>query len=111
MEFNFKEMVPILSILVAVMIFIAGILIAWMKWSFKASIDLAISEEVDAAKTDIKSWMDSLERNLKTHTKDLYSDKIDQAGTSKDIERLQGDIKELKKDRDDMRKTIAEIKR
>jgi len=111
MEFNFKEMMPVISILGTFMIFIAGVIWAWLKWSFKASVDLAISEEVDTAKTDIKNWMDKLENNIKTHMKELYSDKVNQAETGKDIERLQGDVKELKKDWKEIRKTIAEIKR
>lgn len=82
-----------------VMSILAVILIPWLKWSFNTSLKLSqVTME-----TSFKGWMDTLETNIKKNMKELYSDKVNQAETEKDIERLQGDVIEMKKEIKELR--------
>lgn len=100
MEFDFDHMMPILSILVTVVIFICGAIATWLKWSFSTSIKLSQTN----IETNVKDWLDKTEENIKADIKEIYSDKVNQAEVEKDIERLQSDVKELKKTIESMRK-------
>jgi len=93
MELDFEHMTPVLSILVPLFIFLSGALWALLRWSFNASIKI---NRLDM-ETNFKKWMKSMETNIKADIKELYSDKVNQMEVEKDIERLQGDVKEMKK--------------
>lgn len=94
MEFDFEHMMPVIAISVTLIIFLSGAVAGWLKWSFNTSIKLSQTD----IETNVKGWMDSMETNIKSDMKELYSDKVNQAETDKDIERLQGDVIELKKE-------------
>ncbi len=83
-----------------VMSVLAVILIPWLKWSFSASLKLSTAK----MEKNFQKWMDTMEDNIKANMKELYSDKVNQAETEKDIERLQGDVIEMKKEIKELRK-------
>lgn len=82
----FSIIMPILAIIV----------IPLALYSFKAS--LRISEQT--MEKNFKSWMNTMEGNLKTFIKESYSDKVNQAETTKDIERLDADIERIREEID-----------
>ena len=65
-----------LAITATIVIFLIGIMIGWLKWSFNTKIEL-INTEIELTmatmEKNVKSWMDTMENNIKRDMKEMES--------------------------------------